>query len=58
MLLRSLHFICLDGRDGLLARLDLEGLLILDDLLGRDFRLGRDGPPELWVVKNAYAPFL
>jgi len=53
MLLCSLHFIFLDGRDGLLVRLDLEGLLILDDLLGRDLRLGRDGPPELWVVKNA-----
>lgn len=47
MLLRSLHFICLEGFDGLLVRHNLEGLLILDNLLGRDFRLGRDGPPEL-----------
>lgn len=47
MLLRSLHLICLEGRDGLPIRLNLEGLLILANLLGRGFRLGRDGPPEL-----------
>ncbi len=47
MLLRSLHLVCLEGRDGRLLRINLAGLLFLDNRLGRDFRLGRDGPPEL-----------
>ena len=53
MLLFSLQDVFRDGRDGLLIRLEREGRLLLDARLGRDFRLGREGPPELWGEKKA-----